>query len=81
MDETLQLLTAVIAPGDVRARLYHFTMALWTASPTGCLPGARTPRRAVFRGRCGPAHPQRWAGKRPTRSLARKLDHLLWRLV
>jgi len=96
-DETLQLLTAVIAPGgvgDVGAHLYHFTTGTLDRRTEGCIPGC--PYTGGLQAR-GDTHGFKVAGEHPAAAaaraaryraerrwstrLGRTLDDLLWRLV
>jgi molybdopterin/thiamine biosynthesis adenylyltransferase len=95
--ETLQLLTAVIAPsgiGDVGAHLYHFTTGTLDRGTDGCRPecpyshgllalGDTQPFEVT--GQHGAADTARAARRivhrRPTIRLASGLDDLLWRLL
>ncbi len=95
--ETLQLLSAVIAPGgvgDVGAHLYHFATGTLDRRTDGCRPGC--PYSGALLG-LGDTHPfditgehsaadaaraaRCAAARRPATRLARKLDDLLWRLL
>ncbi len=96
-DETLQLLSAVIAPGgvgDVGARLYHFTTGTLDRHTDGCLPDCPYTKTLLARGDMNgvdvagehlaaeAARSARFrAGKRWTTRLGRKLHDLLWRLA
>lgn len=95
--ETLQLLSAVIAPGgigDVGAHLYHFTTGTLDRRTTGCRPGCPYAEELLALGDAHPyditgIHPAAHAaraerkaiGQRPLIRLARKMDDLLWRLI
>lgn len=95
--ETLQLLSAVIAPGgvgDVGAHLYHFATGTLDRHTGGCLPGCPYSEALLALGDTHPfgitgEHPaaaaaraaRRAAAKRPGTKLIRKLDDLLWRLL
>jgi hypothetical protein len=95
--ETLQLLTAVIAPGgvgDVGAHLYHFTTGTLDRRIDGCLPGCPYAEALLAQGDSQPfditgEHPaadaaraaRRVAARRPATRLIRKLDDYLWRLL
>jgi len=94
--ETLQLLTAILAPcgiGDVGAHLYHFTTGTLDRITDGCKPGC--PYSGMLLA-CGDSHglmvtgrhpaaqaarlERRRIGRRPLVKILRKLDDWLWRL-
>jgi hypothetical protein len=96
-DETLQLLTAVVAPGgigDVGARLYHFTTGTLDRRTDGCLSACPYPSTLLGLGdthglqvtgehqaATATREIRRLAGRRWATRLARTVDDLLWRLV
>ncbi len=95
--ETLQLLSAVIAPGgvsDTGAHLYHFTTGTLDRRIDGCRPGCPYTDALLALADSQPFEitgehsaadaarkARRKAAKRSATRLARKLDDLLWRLV
>jgi molybdopterin-synthase adenylyltransferase len=95
--ETLQLLTAVIAPsgiGDVGSHLYHFTTGTLDRRTDGCRPECPYSHELLALGDTQPFEitgqhgaavtaraARQSANKRLTTRFARKLDDLLWRLL
>ena len=95
--ETLQLLSAIIAPGgvgDTGAHLYHFATGTLDRQIDDCQPGCPYTESLTGLADMQPfqvtgEHPavdavrasRRRYQKRPTTRIARKLDDLLWRLL
>lgn len=95
--ETLHLLNAVLAPGDigdVGAHLYHFTTGTLDRRTAGCRPGCPYAEELLALGDTHPyditgdhptahmARAEREAvARRPVIKIARKLDDLLWRFI
>jgi hypothetical protein len=95
--ETLQLLTAVIAPGgvgDTGAHLYHFTTGTLDRRTDGCLPTCMYANTLMalgdthslqvtgeHRAATAARENRRRAGQRLATRLGRRLDDLLWRLM
>ena len=95
--ETLQLLSAIIAPGgvgDTGAHLYHFATGTLDRRIDGCQPGCPYTETLTGLADTQPfqvtgEHPaadaarasRRRAQKRPATWIARNLDDLLWRLL
>lgn len=95
--ETLQLLSAVVAPsglGDTGAHLYHFTTGTLDRRTDGCLPSCPYTNALLALGddhglevagehqaATAARDSRRLAGQRPTIQLLRRLDDLLWRLL